>query len=276
MTSDLCPQNRGNGEGTGWSWCGRIQIVRVNHSLCKRPEVSRRLVRERVQRQQQHRAAASHVCPIEPRRGQIRFALHGEAASVLPGEFEHQRAALIADANYGRLGWRRSGGDKPEANGVRHACALRVSDGELETPQRVSANGGSESRRLPGDQCHAAIRRRAQGEHGTVVREAARELREVNIQRRAIRAIKMQRGHPVQVIFEVRVFIAIRIAAAISKIIRGRVDVETFDRFPPIRQAIVIGVEVPSALHNGIFSQPPTSSCEFGNPGEPPYGPVPV
>ena len=121
---------------------------------------------------------------------------------------------------------------------------MRVGNGERESAECVGADGGSEARDVAADQRDAAVGCGGDSVYWSVVREAAREYSEVNVQRRAISAVEMQRGHPVQIVFEVGVFIAVGIGVAVGEIICGRIWIQSLDRFPPIGQAIMVAIPI--------------------------------
>ena len=93
--------------------------------LRKCTEVAGRLVGQAVEWEQLHRSAAKDISPVQPDVAEVCFGLDREDATVFAGEFDEEYAALVANAEYGRLSG-RGGGDQTQPHSVREAVAVRV------------------------------------------------------------------------------------------------------------------------------------------------------
>ena len=79
-------------------------------------------------------------------------------------------------------------------------------------------------------------------------------------------------GQPVQIVFEVRVFVAVRVAIAVGEIAGGRIGVQSLDRFPPVGQTVVVGVPIRRARDGAIILPAAHVVLRVRQAGEPPYG----
>ena len=193
---------------------------------------------------------------IRPVR-KIRRLLQRVIQSGGPGEEQGQVAGVLDDRKGRGHGHRNGGGGDADADLAGQRVAGGVGDGVGEAGQAGEAAGGGEAHGFAvGEELHEASRGGRGGELDRADRRvgvAGGERGKIKLDRRARGGFEAGQGQPGEVVVEAGVAVRVGIGVGVGEIVRGRGGVGAVEGFPPIGEAVCVGVETGGARDGRVI-----------------------